>query len=210
MNKLRLMLGPLLALGLVIAVSSAFGHTLSLSKRADRERPILRSVGDDRSHAAVSVDGATWRLRTFHNPSGEQCVAHDIAETDVAVGCLAESEMFRHRDLFVTFGGRQRTSETKRTQWDQVWVRGAASPAVASLSLVTANCSVIAIPLSPDRWFMYVVGQAEIVRGAVPYLLTARASDGRILEVKNVLVGPPHNAVEAGLQSPTPGQSCSP
>jgi hypothetical protein len=201
MTSARLVL--LITVGTVatIGVSSAVGHSEPVITPG-----VVTSSGDDRVHRTIAVDGATWKLRSFHDTAGRRCIAQDIAESDVSIACLAEVP--QDVPVMAFPGARQSSSLVPKRQWDQVWVRGIVLSEVERLEVVNTDCSVVAVPFGDSGAFMHVTSRDDILRGVSPYRLIARDNAGKPIWNQIVLVGLPQNGKAAGLDEPSAAPEC--
>jgi hypothetical protein len=158
--------------------------------------------------ASDGVD--SWNTGTYTDVAGERCTQQSFPEGGTSAACIAPAKMFANgQQLYTRIGARQKTATYAETQWDDIWVNGYATKEVASLQLISTDCSVKNLPLSSDGAFLSVTGHSDISRGIVPYKLVARDASGAVVEVKSVSAPLPPNGVKAGLTPPTPGAACA-
>ncbi|MGD0715996.1 MAG: hypothetical protein ABSB24_17705 [Gaiellaceae bacterium] len=163
-------------------------------------------------HPEISTsDGVdSWSSGSYTDVAGERCTQENIPAGGLSDTCIAPAKMFpAGQQLYVQVGARQKTAPYPKTQWDDIWVNGYATQQVASLQLVSTDCSVQDLPLSSDGAFLSVTGRSDIVRGVVPYKLIARNASGAVLEETDVSAPLPPNGVKAGLTTPTAAAACA-
>lgn len=158
---------------------------------------------------AVRVDGNTWELGSFTNSKGEFCSSETIPGEGTARSCGDLAKMFAGgRPVYAVYGGRQDSSGVPTVEWDNLWVSGFAKPVVATLELITLDCTTQPLAMDAGGAFLHVVGPDEIKQGKAPYEIVARGATGAEIYRQSVQTGLPRNAVEAGLEQPQPGAAC--
>jgi hypothetical protein len=204
--------------GLLLVVSTAavafagvalsqHGSTWSSSPDPAELRRAPNSI--EKQHPSPKVDGQTWGLRSYENLSGDVCLSHDVPGEAVGAGCISRKKLFARGPLAAYPGARQIAANYPKTEWDNMYVYGAAHPQVASLRLVNMDCSAQSLQLDRDGVFNHVVGAAQIREGLIPYKLIATDAAGEVVAERTLSIGLPLNAKKAGLEAPRPGRACS-
>ena len=163
----------------------------------------------DKQHPSPKVDGQTWGLRSYENVAGEVCLSHDVPGEAVGTSCIARKKLFARGPLTAYPGARQIAANYPKTEWDNMWVYGAAHPQVATLKLVNMDCSTQSLQLDGDGVFNHVVGAAQIREGVIPYKLIASDAPGQVVAERTIAVGLTYHAKRAGLEAPRPARACS-
>lgn len=160
-------------------------------------------------HRSTEINNSQMVLRGYMNAAGQRCLEQDVAGEGVGAACIHPTDMFKGREVFVTYGGRQATAKTKKFTWDSVWVQGIVSPRVKSLELLDTDCTVRDLAFDERGVFLHAAGRADIARGVVPFKLVAHDGDGHVIHEQTVLVGLPKNGKEAGLSEPKASSECA-
>jgi hypothetical protein len=163
----------------------------------------------EKQHRSPKVDGQTWGLRSYKNVGGDVCFSHDVPGEAVGIGCVPRKKLFARGPLAAYPGARQIAANYPKTEWDNMWVYGAAHPQVANLKLVNMDCSTQSLELDGDGVFNHVVGAAQIREGVIPYKLIASNPRGQVVAERTIATGLSYNARKAGLEAPRPGRACS-
>jgi hypothetical protein len=206
------------AIGILLVVSTAavvfagvalsqHGSTWSFTPHPGELRKAPNSI--EKPHPSPKVDGQTWGLRSYENVDGDVCLSHDVPGEAVGTGCVPRKKLFARGPLVAYPGARQIAANYPKTEWDNMWVYGAAHPQVANLKLVNMDCSTESLQLDGDGVFNHVVGAAQIRDGVIPYKLIASDARGQVLAERTIAIGLPLNARKAGLEAPRPARACS-
>ena len=183
------------------------GSTWSFAPDPAELRKAPNSV--EKQHPSPKVDGQTWGLRSYENVGGDVCFSHDVPGEAVTMGCMPREKLFARGPLAAWPGARQITANYPKTEWDNMYVYGAAHPDVANLKLVNMDCSTQSIQRDGDGVFNYVAGAAQIRDGVIPYKLIASDARGQVIAERTIAIGLTYNAKKAGLEAPRPGRACS-
>jgi hypothetical protein len=186
---------------------SQHGSTWSFAPDPAELRKAPNSV--EKQHPSPKVDGQTWGLSSYENVAGEVCLSHEVPGEAVGMGCISRKKLFARGPLVAYPGARQIAANYPKTEWDNMYVYGAAHPDVANLNLVNMDCSTQSIRLDGDGVFNYVAGAAQIREGVIPYKLIASDARGQVVAERTISIGLPLNAKKAGLEPPRPGRACS-
>jgi hypothetical protein len=163
----------------------------------------------DKQHPSPRVDGQNWGLRSYDNVDGDVCLSHDVPGELVGTSCVPRKKLFASGPLAAYPGARQIAADYPKTEWDNMWVYGAVHPQVATLRLVSMDCSTESLRFDDDGVFNHVVGAAQIRAGLIPYKLIASDSRGQVVAERTIAIGLPYNGKKAGLEAPRPGRACS-
>ena len=163
----------------------------------------------EKQHPSPTVDGQTWGLRSYENVAGNVCLSHDVPGEAVGTNCVSRKKLFTRGPLAAYPGARQIAANYPKTEWDNMWVYGAAHPQVATLRLVNIDCSTQSLQLDGDGVFNHVVGAAQIREGLIPYKLIASDARGQVVAERTIAIGLTYHGKRAGLEAPTPGRACS-
>jgi hypothetical protein len=111
--------------------------------------------------------------------------------------------LFSDGPLFVESGRRQ-ADDLK--QWNIFWFSGLTRPPVATLEIISTDCSVEGVRLDDDGVFLHLVGPRKIYGGVWPYRAVARDVGGKVVAEKWLtLQAPPTDAARtAGVKAPRP------
>jgi hypothetical protein len=163
----------------------------------------------EQQHPSPKVDGQTWGLRSYENVAGDVCLSHDVPGEAVGTSCVSRKKLFARGPLAAYPGARQIAANYPKTEWDNMWVYGAAHPQVASLKLVNMDCSTESVQVDGDGVFNHVVGAAQIREGVIPYKLIASDARGQVVAERTIAIGLTYHGKKAGLEAPRPGGTCS-
>jgi hypothetical protein len=166
----------------------------------------LEHATAERLHHSVNVGETRWTLKTFTNTDGRLCVRRTATGKDSSGTCV-DPGVLATRGVLVMPGASQ-DPEKADGKWDNQWVWGLASRAVSTVELLSTDCSTRALELV-DGTFMYVVPQAAIEVGAVPYRVTARNAAGIIVFSKVIALAPPATAQAPQPVAPALAARCS-
>jgi hypothetical protein len=189
--------------GFVTAAGIAFSNNSSREPLVDLKRATPEQV-----HKRANVDGEAWSFGSFQNVAGRICTSQQFPGMGTSGACFTKDAL-DDRGVMAFVGSRQRPSAAKSLTWDNVWVDGFASERVASLQIVTMNCSVVPVSLGADGSFLAVFGRNAARAGALPYKLVGRSAAGDVVFQQVLNVGQPDNAREAGLAAPAPSAACA-
>lgn len=193
----------------VAAVFGGFAQSGEQTPRAQLAAADRNPGAPVQSRAAVTVDGERWTLGTYSNAAKQFCAERRMPGVGVGRGCVDTDVLFADgRELVALPGGSQADVPTPQTRWDKMWIYGFVSPKVATLHLVTTDCSEREVAFDSEGAFLHVVPRQDIARGIVPWRMLARASDGSLIEERNVSLGLSANAKKAGMAAPAPAGSC--
>jgi hypothetical protein len=162
------------------------------------------------NHVPTTLAGKTWSITTYSNARGELCSGEKVPGGGQAIGCQAPAERFAHGPAWVQVGASQNPGGDL-TQWDNAWVWGFASPAVASMKLVLTDCSARPITPDADGVFLVVFGDSDLHTGLWPYRLDVYGVSGKLLQTKRIPLEPPltEAAQAAGTTAPVPNPACA-
>jgi hypothetical protein len=154
--------------------------------------------------ASLTVDGEEWSLGTYANAMGDVCTERSLPGVGQSRSCIERARLFANgRQLVALPGGSQADSLTPQTSWNKLWIYGFAGPRVASVELISTDCSAREISLDAGGAFFHVVSRGEIESGILPWQMLARAEDGSVVEERNVSIGLPANAKKLGHKAPS-------
>jgi hypothetical protein len=169
----------------------------------------LEPAGPKKIHSAQIVDGGAWTFHSFTNARGHFCFSRRVPSEGTGTTCIERGDLFKGREVFAVHGARVESSRAKKLEWDNMWVQGFVSPAVASLEIVGMDCSADPVTFDREGAFLYVVSRAKIKRDDVPYKLIAYSSTGDVVHEQDIATDITPNAKEAGLRGPKPKSSCA-
>jgi hypothetical protein len=213
-----------ISVGALIATMAFVGMAYSLDGTNARVVPtpqeiaeVSRSIAEasrkapgtkERMHPSPRVDGQTWGLRSYTNVAKEVCLSHDVPGELVGSGCISPAKLFARGPIYALPGARQEPAPYAKTEWDSQWVYGIVHPDVATLTVVSMDCSTQDLALDEHGAFNHVVGKEKIKRGELMYKLIARDSAGQMVGERIVNIGLSQNAQRAGHEAPTPKAAC--
>lgn len=163
----------------------------------------------EKQHPSPKVDGQTWGLRSYENVAGNVCLSHDVPGELVGTSCVPRKKLFARGPLAAYPGARQIPAGYAKTEWDNMWVYGAAHPQIANLKLVNMDCSTQSLQLDGDGVFNHVIGAAQIREGVIPHKLIATDARGQVVAERTIAIGLTYHGKRAGLEPPRPGRACS-
>jgi hypothetical protein len=212
----------LLASGIAIllaAIASALLATVAFSGGATHAKhlaPVAAAAatqGKIHEDQDVAVDGETYGVSTYDSAPSRTCVVNwtstEPSDDGPSMSCFDPHTAFGDgRDVLVFINARQKSGSEPQLTWNKVWISGVAGPRVAQLELRRLDCSVAPVRLSENKTFLYVARPSDIADGTLPDRLFARASDESVIFTRNVRVGLPSNAREAGLTAPRAAAAC--
>jgi len=159
-------------------------------------------------HGAVSYGGGTYGVATFTNAEGQLCIGERIPREGQGFSCTTRQQLFSKGPVALSVGSRQGPS-TPAGEWETAWVWGVAAPTVASLELLSTDCSRQRLHLDDAGIFYHLITPGDFRRGAWPYRLYANAQDGQLVSSRDIPLSRPtsHNtsaprpALQAGCSS---------
>jgi hypothetical protein len=161
-------------------------------------------------HAAQTVNGKSWWIKTYTNKLGNYCYDQAVPDEGVGSACLPSKQTaFEHgRQIYLSVGGRQNEGTPDATRWDTVWINGFSVPAITRLEVVNADCSRTAAPLDAGV-FLAVYGADQLYGGAWPEQLLGYNAGGKVVSTAKVNLAPPDTAAAraAGTKAP-PARAC--
>ena len=131
-------------------------------------------------HGAVSYGGGVYGVATFTNAEGQLCIGERIPTEGQGFSCTTREQLFSKGPVALSVGSRQRPS-TPAGEWDTAWVWGVAAPSVASLELLSTDCSRKGVNPDAAGVFYHLITPGDFRRGSWPYRLFAYAEDGQIV-----------------------------
>ena len=162
-------------------------------------------------HAAQTVHGRSWWIKTYTNKFGNYCYDQAVPDEGIGSACLpSKKTAFENgRQIYLSVGGRQNEGTPDKTRWNTVWINGFSIPAITKLETVNADCSRTTVPLDAGV-FLAVYSGDELYGGAWPEQLVGYSAGGRIVSTAKINLAPPDTPATraAGTQAPA-ARTCS-
>ena len=131
-------------------------------------------------HGAVSYGGGTYGVATFTNAEGQLCIGERIPREGQGFSCTTREQLFSRGPVALAVGSRQGPT-TPAGEWETAWVYGVAAPGVASLELLSIDCSRQRLHPDGAGIFYHLITPGDFRRGAWPYRLYAYAENGQVV-----------------------------
>jgi hypothetical protein len=171
-------LATVLVLGAVEGIGAITGSSGSSSPRP---RPVpLPAAKQLTLHGAVSYSGGTYGVATFTNAEGQLCIGERIPREGQGFSCTTREQLFSKGPVALAVGSRQGPT-TPAGEWETAWVYGVAAPSVASLELLSTDCSRQRFHPDDAGIFYHLIPPGDFKRGAWPYRLYAYAENGQVV-----------------------------
>lgn len=196
--------------------SAAAGDRLSPLEaaqiRAQRQGKFSEPAADAvlTAHAKRTIDGKEWKIVSYRSKSGQLCAGVTWPGEGQDMTCATRAEWFAHGPLYVEPGAQQDAGHAEN--WARFILNGLVDVnRVQSVELVNTDCSTSTVAVDSEGYFLDVVGSDPIQRGVWPYMLVARAANGRIVQKVPVEAQAPDTdaARAAGTTAPTPSSACA-
>jgi hypothetical protein len=159
-------------------------------------------------HGAVSYGGGTYGVATFTNADGQLCIGERIPREGQGYSCTTREQLFSKGPVALAVGSRQGPT-TPAGEWETAWVYGVAAPSVASLELLSTDCSRQRIHPDNAGIFYHLIPPGDFRRGAWPYRLYAYAANGQAIWNRDVPLSRP-TSQNAPATPPALQAGCTP
>jgi len=191
-SRQTLLVAIVASLATVLVVGAVEGiGAITGSPNAPTPKPLpLPAAKQLTLHGAVSYGGGTYGVATFTNADGQLCIGERIPREGQGFSCTTREQLLSKGPVALAVGSRQ-GPRTPAGEWETAWVYGVAAPSVASLELLSTDCSRQRIHPDDAGIFYRLITPRDFRRGAWPYRLYAYAEDGQAIWSRDIPLSRP-------------------